>query len=217
MAWFWTGNKPISEPMMSLFTDAYRPHPASMSDTCHFIIRHGYIYICLYCTIKDFTMEDTRITHQLLHLDNGFYCYILSCIHSTDRSSETGEQNWCTSPLQFPKDYLSLLGFVRTRVLMSRSRLNNGATHGGWHLTFTGILTPGDASVASCSLWYHDQPKLVPSPQYTSITLRYTIGDGKLPAVWAVTLVTLKIQMYPDGYQICILRVTIGGYRITAW
>ena len=24
-----------------------------------------------------------------------------------------------------------LLGFVRTRVLMSRSRLNNGATHGG--------------------------------------------------------------------------------------
>ena len=28
---------------------------------------------------------------------------------------------------------MSLLGFVRTRVLMSRSRLNNGATHGGWH------------------------------------------------------------------------------------
>ena len=26
-----------------------------------------------------------------------------------------------------------LFGFVRTRVLMSRSRLNNGATHGGWH------------------------------------------------------------------------------------
>ena len=26
-----------------------------------------------------------------------------------------------------------LLGFVRTRVLMSRSRLKNGATHGGWH------------------------------------------------------------------------------------
>ena len=26
---------------------------------------------------------------------------------------------------------VSLLGFVRTRVLMSRSRLNNGATHGG--------------------------------------------------------------------------------------
>ena len=47
-------------------------------------------------------------------------------------------------------------------------------------LTFTGILTPEDASVASCfPLWYHDQPKLVPSPQYTSITLRYTIGDGK--------------------------------------
>ena len=66
-------------------------------------------------------------------------------------------------------------------------------------------------------LWYHDQPKLVPSPQYTSITLRYTIGDGKLPAVRAVTLVTLKIQMYPDGYRICILRVTIGGYQITAW
>ena len=29
--------------------------------------------------------------------------------------------------------YESLLGFVRTRVLMSRSRLNNEATHGGWH------------------------------------------------------------------------------------
>ena len=81
-------------------------------------------------------------------------------------------------------------------------------------LTFTGILTPEDASIAS---WYHDRPKLVPSPQYTSITLRYTIGDGKLPAVRAVTLITLEIQKYPDGYRICILRVTIGGYRVTAW
>ena len=51
-------------------------------------------------------------------------------------------------------------------------------------LTFTGILTPEDASVASCfPLWYHDQPKLVPSPQYTSITLRYTIGDGNFQLV----------------------------------
>ena len=32
-------------------------------------------------------------------------------------------------------------------------------------------------------LWYHDQPKLVPSPQYTSITLRYTIGDGNFQLV----------------------------------
>ena len=31
------------------------------------------------------------------------------------------------------KSNFLLLGFVRTRVLMSRSRLNNGATHGGWH------------------------------------------------------------------------------------
>ena len=84
-------------------------------------------------------------------------------------------------------------------------------------LTFTGILTPEDASVRLVPLWYHDQPKLVPSPEYASITLRYTIGDGKLPTVRAVTLVTLKIQLYPDGYQICILRVTVGGYRITAW
>ena len=32
----------------------------------------------------------------------------------------------------------------------------------------------------------------------------------------AVTLVTLKIQMYSDVDRICILRVTIGGYRTTA-
>ena len=84
-------------------------------------------------------------------------------------------------------------------------------------LTFTGILTPGDASVASCfpfditiSLsWF---PLLSIPPLHSAIP-----GDGKHPAIWAVTLVTLKIQMYPDGYQICILRVTIGGYRITAW
>ena len=51
-------------------------------------------------------------------------------------------------------------------------------------LTFTEILTPEDASVASCSpLWYHDQPKLVPSPQYTSPTLRYTIGTGNFQLV----------------------------------
>ena len=44
------------------------------------------------------------------------------------------------SPLQFYScfhvSYIMsslLLGFVRTRVLMSRSRLNNGAIHGGWH------------------------------------------------------------------------------------
>ena len=83
--------------------------------------------------------------------------------------------------------------------------------------------------------WCHDQPKLVPSPQYTSITLRYTkfkfnffviifswsklYHRGRETSSWfrAVTLVTLKIQMYPDGYRMCILRVTIGGYRITAW
>ena len=43
-----------------------------------------------------------------------------------------------------------LLGFVRTRVLMSRSRLNNRATMEADILTFTGILTPEAASVAYC-------------------------------------------------------------------
>ena len=43
-----------------------------------------------------------------------------------------------------------LLGFVRTRVLMSRSRLYNRATMEADILTFTGILTPEAASVASC-------------------------------------------------------------------
>ena len=32
----------------------------------------------------------------------------------------------------------------------------------------------------------------------------------------AVTLITPKIQLYPDGYGICILRVATVGYRITA-
>ena len=33
----------------------------------------------------------------------------------------------------------------------------------------------------------------------------------------AVTLITPKIQLYLDGYRICILRVATVGYRITAW
>ena len=41
--------------------------------------------------------------------------------------SKKSRRWWCETSLR------SLLGFVRTRVLMSRSRLNNGATHGGWH------------------------------------------------------------------------------------
>ena len=43
-----------------------------------------------------------------------------------------------------------LLGFVRTRVLMSRSRLNNRATMEADILSITGSLTPEAASVAPC-------------------------------------------------------------------
>ena len=32
----------------------------------------------------------------------------------------------------------------------------------------------------------------------------------------AVTLITPKMQLYPDGYRICILGVATVGYRITA-
>ena len=31
MAWRWSGNKPLSEPMMAWFTDAYTYHVISMS------------------------------------------------------------------------------------------------------------------------------------------------------------------------------------------
>ena len=31
MAWRWTGDKPVSEPMMAYFTYAYMPHSASLS------------------------------------------------------------------------------------------------------------------------------------------------------------------------------------------
>ena len=31
MAWRWTGDKPLSEPMMTQFNDAYMRHSASMS------------------------------------------------------------------------------------------------------------------------------------------------------------------------------------------
>ena len=48
--------------------------------------------------------------------------------------------------------YQLLLGLVRTRVPMSRSRLNNRATMEADILTFTGILTPEAASVAPCLL-----------------------------------------------------------------
>ena len=30
MAWHWTGDKPLSEPMMAQFNDAYMRHTASM-------------------------------------------------------------------------------------------------------------------------------------------------------------------------------------------
>ena len=43
-----------------------------------------------------------------------------------------------------------MLGFVRTRVLMSRSRLNNRATMEADILSITGSLTPEAASVAPC-------------------------------------------------------------------
>ena len=83
-------------------------------------------------------------------------------------------------------------------------------------LTFTGILTPEGASVASCfpfditiSLSWFPLPCL----HLTPLSHR---GRETSSGFWAVTLVTLKIQMYTDGYRICILKVTIGGYRITA-
>ena len=31
LTWYWIGNKPLSEPMMALFTDAYMRYSASMS------------------------------------------------------------------------------------------------------------------------------------------------------------------------------------------
>ena len=83
-------------------------------------------------------------------------------------------------------------------------------------LTVTGILTPEGASVESCfpfditiSQSWFPLPCLHETPLYHR-------GRETSSWFWAVTLVTLKIQMYTDGYRICILRVTIGGYRITA-
>ena len=83
-------------------------------------------------------------------------------------------------------------------------------------LTVTGILTPEGASVESCfpfditiSQSWFPLPCLHETPLYHR-------GRETSSWFWANTLVTLKIQMYTDGYRICILRVTIGGYRITA-
>ena len=111
---------------------------------------------------------------------------------------------------------LLLLRFVRTRVLMSRLRLNNRATMEADILSFTAVLTPEAASFAPCfpfhimiSLsWFH-----LLCLHYTTL---YHRGRGTSSWFRAVTLVTLKIQTYPDCYRICIVRDTIGGYRITA-
>ena len=104
-----------------------------------------------------------------------------------------------------------LLGFVRTRVLMSRSRLNNRATMEADILTFTGILTPEAASVASCFPF----DITISLSWFPLLCLHYIplYHRGRETSSWflAVTSVTLKIQMHPDGYRICNLRVTIGG------
>ena len=83
-------------------------------------------------------------------------------------------------------------------------------------LTITGILTPEGASVAPCfpfditiSLSWFPLLCLHYIPLYHR-------GRETSSWFWAVTLLTLKIKMYPDGYRICNLGVTIGGYRTTA-
>ena len=110
----------------------------------------------------------------------------------------------------------ALLGFVRTRVLMSRSRLNNRATMEADILSITGSLTPEAASVAPCFPF----DITISLSWFPLLCLHYKplYHRGRETSSWSrtVTLVTLKIQMYPDGYRICILRVTIGGYRTTA-
>ena len=84
-------------------------------------------------------------------------------------------------------------------------------------LTITGILTPEGASVAPCFPF----DITISLSWFPLLCLHYIplYHRGRETSSWfwgAVTLVTLKIQMYPDGYRICNLGVTIGGYRTTA-
>ena len=74
-----------------------------------------------------------------------------------------------------PTSYL-LLGFVRTRVLISRSRLNNRATMEADILSITGSLTPEAASVAPCCSGslepessYHDRDWIMEIPMEADI------------------------------------------------
>ena len=84
-------------------------------------------------------------------------------------------------------------------IFFQHSNILTRASH-HWCLASNIVLVP---------LWYHDQPKLVPSPQYTSITLRYTIGDGKLSAVpgrhfsnLENTHVSWRLpNVYPESYD----------------
>ena len=47
MAWHRTGDKPLSEPMMAQFNDAYMRHSASMSEWCIY-----HIYLCdVFCVL----------------------------------------------------------------------------------------------------------------------------------------------------------------------
>ena len=67
---------------------------------------------------------------------NGTQTFVISSLlwyrHNAYTLHSDGKM-WVLLNIRFAPTSFLLLGFVRTRVLMSRSRLNNGATHGGWH------------------------------------------------------------------------------------
>ena len=83
--------------------------------------------------LKGYLEYSSRLSiYKSFIMSNFNYCPMV--LMFTSKSSLSKLEDIQKRALMFVlDDYTSLLGFVRTRVLMSRSRLNNGATHGGWH------------------------------------------------------------------------------------
>ena len=103
--------------------------------------------ICIFSLLRehDLLRNHSRIILGYWHIFQNFltrlsrHLYLRLCLSHTALWKVNGiwdidcNTEFKVATLNLDSVKHSLLGFVRTRVLMSRSRLNNGATHGGWH------------------------------------------------------------------------------------
>ena len=86
MAWHWTGDKPLSEPMMTQFTDAYKRYSPSMI----------YLYKL---HLKNYTRDSG---HALLRFSGGRFSHTLYITqgHSTGTGAITLLPSACEATLK---------------------------------------------------------------------------------------------------------------------